>query len=214
MQEKIPFNPNGMNSIPPLDGQHFSEPSPSLRLEPRRTNLSMHRYANSQFIKFMIPRNQQNRKLQINLACPVCAMSLTEPRSQGFVLNNETFCCQGCADGTGCFCSDPKVELQKAGNRRGALGQRNPENSTRDRNENEEVDTSGRQTGINKQETRSSPARRQSHGKVDVNGVKLPRGVAKERSSTREESRGRSEFRGQMNSRINDRVSRTGTKSK
>jgi hypothetical protein len=162
----------------------------------------------------MIPRNQQNRKLQIDLTCPVCSMSLTEPQTQGFVLNNETFCCQGCAEGTGCTCIDARITLPKVGNRRGALGQRNPENSIRDKNENEEVDTSGRETGINKQETRNAPARRQSHGTVDVDGVPLPRSLAKERSSTREEARGRSEFRGQMNSRINDRVSRTGTKSK
>ena len=110
--------------------------------------------------------------------------------------------------------ANPEWSERKAGNRRGDLGQRNPENSHRDRNENEEVDTSGRLTGINKQETRKAPARQQSHGKVARNGQKLPRGVAKERDSTREEARGRSEFRGALNSRVINRIGTTGTKSR
>lgn len=161
----------------------------------------------------MIPRNQQNRKMQINLACPICGMSLTEPQTQGCTINDETFCCRGCAEGLECSCNKPRVILSKAGNRPGNLGQRNLENSTRDKNYNEEVDTSGRLSGINKQETRTTAPRRQSHGKVAADGTKIPRGLAKERPSTREEARGRSEFRGALNSRIGDRIAITGTKS-
>jgi hypothetical protein len=162
----------------------------------------------------MIPRNQQNRKVRTNLACPTCGMNLTEPRIQGFVLRNETYCCQGCAEGSGCTCNEPRVVTKKAGLRPGDIGQRNPENSRRDKNENLEVDTSGRSTGVHRKETRKAPPRQQIRGKRDVTGKKLPRRVAKERTSSREQSRGRSEFRGAMSSRRTDRVATTGVKSR
>jgi hypothetical protein len=163
----------------------------------------------------MIPGNQRNRKMQINLTCPACGMDLTEPQTQGFVLGAETYCCRGCAEGTGCICNEARIVRAKAGNRPGNLGQRNPENSKRDKNENEEVNTSGRLTGVNKQETRSAPPRQQIRGKRDAEGKKISRGLAKERPSSREEARGRSEFRGKLNnSRIVDRVGTTGVKSR
>jgi hypothetical protein len=85
----------------------------------------------------------------------------------------------------------------------------------RDKNENEEVDTSGRLTGVNKQETKNAPPRQQIRGKRDAEGKKISRGLAKERPSSREEARGRSEFRGKLNnSRIVDRVGTTGVKSR
>jgi hypothetical protein len=162
----------------------------------------------------MIPRNTQNRKIQTNLACPTCGMDLTKPQIQGFILRNETYCCEGCADGSGCTCHEPRVARKKAGIRRGAIGQRNPENSRRDKNENLEVDTSGKSTGRHRATTRKAPARQQIRGKRDAQGNKLSRGQAKERTSTREEARGRSEFRGALNSRTMDRVATTGTKSR
>jgi hypothetical protein len=160
----------------------------------------------------MIPRNQQNRKLQMNMACPTCGMDLTDPKTRGFVLRNETYCCEGCATGTGCTCNVRASAPKKAGNRPGDLGQRNRENSARDKNQ-DELDTSGRFVG-KKLRTTGTPRKRQSHEKVDASGQKLSRSLAKERSSTREESRGRSEFRGALNSRRTDRVGRTGTKSR
>lgn len=90
----------------------------------------------------MIPRNQKNAKLQVNLSCPTCGMSLTDPVTNGFVDAGETYCCQGCAEGTGCTCRNPSPRT-KVGNR-GTVGQRNPENSLRDNNFNGEIDTSGR----------------------------------------------------------------------
>jgi len=143
----------------------------------------------------MIPRNQRNRKARINLTCPACEMQLTEPQTKGFVLDNETYCCRGCAEETGCTCNEPPIR-RKAGNRPAHIGQRNPENSWRDKNENKEVDTSGRRTGINKQETEKAPARQQIRGKRQADGQKVPRRLAKERTSTREEARGQSKFRG------------------
>lgn len=161
----------------------------------------------------MIPRNTQNRKIQMNLACPTCGMDLTQPQIQGFVLRNETYCCEGCANGTGCTCNEPRVKRKKAGIRRGAIGQRNPENSRRDKNENLEIDTSGKPTGLHRATTRKAPARQQIRGKRDASGKKLSRGLAKERTSTREQSRGRSESRGALNSRARNPVGRTPVKS-
>ena len=162
----------------------------------------------------MIPRNTQNRKLQMNLTCPTCGMDLTKPQIQGFVYQNETYCCQGCADGSGCSCNEPRVITKKAGLRHGDVGFRNPENSLRDKNENLEVDTSGRPTGVHRKETRKAPARQQNRGQRDASGRKVPRRVAKERTSTREQSRGRSEFRGALSSRRADRVATTAVKSR
>jgi hypothetical protein len=186
-----------------------------LRLPKTDVNLPRKQFSTFQPIPLMIPRNKQNRKLQMNLNCPTCGMDLTRPQIQGFVSGNETFCCQGCADGSGCTCNKSRVIRKKAGIRHGDIGQRNPENSRRDKNQNMEVDTSGRPTGIHRAKTWKVPPRQQRRGKRDASGKKLPRGIAKERTSTRAQSRGRSEFRGAMNqSRINDRVGTTGVKSR
>ncbi len=92
----------------------------------------------------MIPRNVQNVKMRVNLSCPTCGMSLTDKKTEGYVLGNETYCCAGCAEGTGCTCRDVKLPRAKAGNRKGKIGQRNAENSLRDNNFNGDIDTSGR----------------------------------------------------------------------
>jgi hypothetical protein len=48
--------------------------------------------------------------------CPSCGMEKAEwsnPK-QGFVKEEETYCCQGCAEGTGCTCSeDEKSESRQ-----------------------------------------------------------------------------------------------------
>ncbi len=92
----------------------------------------------------MIPRNSQNAKMQINLACPTCGMSLTDKKTEGFVLTGETYCCRGCAEGTGCTCRDVNASRSKAGNRKGKIGQRNADNSMRDNNFNGQINSSGR----------------------------------------------------------------------
>ncbi len=160
----------------------------------------------------MIPKNQQNRKLRINLTCPGCGMNLDAKKTKGFVLNNETFCCRGCAEGTGCTCDESAVKPAKTGNRPGNRGQRNPENSARDKNQNNKVDSSGRRLEV-EQKTGAAPRRKQSHGKTTADGRKVPPRLSKERPSTREQARGKSEFRGAMNSGRADRIGKTGTKS-
>src|SRR5687767_15992253 len=90
----------------------------------------------------MIARNRQNRKARVNLNCPTCGMELTKGVADGFIRDSQTYCCQGCAEGTGCTCLLPVIKTGKTFNRPGSVGQRNPENSQRDRNQNEEVDTS------------------------------------------------------------------------
>jgi hypothetical protein len=39
--------------------------------------------------------------------CPRCGMQQSEwQEPEGFERNGETYCCQGCADETGCTCGD------------------------------------------------------------------------------------------------------------
>src|SRR5688572_10205176 len=142
-------------------------------------------------------------------------MDLSNRAATGFVQDNETFCCQGCAEGTGCTCKDARIPVRKAGNRPGDIGQRNPENSVRDNNDNQEVSTSGVKTGMNKQESAKGPAAKTNRGDKLQDGQKAPRSQSEERPSTREQARGRSELRGKLNKRVNrggehiDRVSKT-----
>jgi len=49
--------------------------------------------------------------------CPTCGMQQTEwlgTDREGFMLNGQLHCCEGCARGTGCVCrvANPGVELQ------------------------------------------------------------------------------------------------------
>ena len=37
-------------------------------------------------------------------ACPGCHMIKNEWPGEGYTHNGETYCCQGCAEGTGCTC--------------------------------------------------------------------------------------------------------------
>ena len=37
-------------------------------------------------------------------ACPGCAMTKNEWPGEGYTHEGETYCCQGCAEGTGCTC--------------------------------------------------------------------------------------------------------------
>lgn len=116
-------------------------------------------------------------------------MNLDDPKTEGYVIGTETFCCRGCAEGTGCTCPEPKVELPKAGNRRGHTGHRNPENNLLDANQNDELTASGRRLGRRKPAAQAPP--RQHHrGDVTSDGRKVPRSQSEERPSTREQARG------------------------
>jgi hypothetical protein len=166
----------------------------------------------------MIPANKRSQNIRINLNCPVCGMTLDDPRSEGFAKGTETYCCQGCAEGSGCTCCDPRIPVSRGGNRRGTIGKRNPENSVRDRNFNQEVSTSGRPIGSgNRRETRKTPSRIPHRGDLLADGSKAPRSQSEQRPSAVEPARGRSEFRGTLNKRLNsaggmDRISETATK--
>jgi hypothetical protein len=37
-------------------------------------------------------------------ACPGCAMAKNEWPGEGYTHDGQTYCCQGCAEGTGCTC--------------------------------------------------------------------------------------------------------------
>ena len=167
----------------------------------------------------MISRNVKNRKTQTDVTCPGCAMDLSERGATGFVKENETYCCEGCAEGTGCSCQEAVIKVKKAGNRPGNIGQRNAENTYRDKNENEKINTSGESKGMSKKSNKKQAAK-PIRGDLMRDGSKAPRSQAEERPSTRAQARGRSEFRGKMNKRVNeggqhiDRVSTTGSKGK
>jgi len=49
-------------------------------------------------------------------ACPGCGMIKNEWPGEGYTHEGETFCCQGCAEGTGCTCvSVPKPGFSREG---------------------------------------------------------------------------------------------------
>lgn len=162
----------------------------------------------------MIRRNQQNRKAYVDLNCPGCDMRLDAKKAEGFVSEGQTYCCAGCAEGTGCTCTEIRLKPKKAGQKPGHMGQRNAENSIHDRNFNQEVTTSGERLGHRK-ETRRTPARTESRAAYTTVPPKKKKSVHKPRDSMREQARGRSEFvkRVARTTRV-DRPSRTGTKSK
>ena len=161
----------------------------------------------------MIPRNHRNTKAYIDLSCPGCGMKLDDRKTDGFVFENQTYCCKGCAQGNGCTCSAVRMVPKKAGQKPGHMGQRNPENSVKDRNYNQEVDTSGNVLG-NRRETDKAPARFQSRVPYATETPKGLRSRTKPRDSTREQARGRSEFTKRMSKSTRvDRTSVTGTKN-
>jgi hypothetical protein len=165
------------------------------------------------------PVISSNTKARVSLACPSCGMSLKKAPQGGVIRGTETFCCDGCANGTGCTCSSG-IETRKSFNRPGNVGKRNAENRPGDANDNQERDTSGRVIG----EGRKTTARRyKSRAESGRGGQRDPRSMRlksqnKQRDSSREQARGRSEERGQMGKRgghqRTDRISRTGTKGK
>lgn len=154
-------------------------------------------------------------RARVNLACPQCQMDLRKAPQAGFVKNSETYCCQGCADGTGCTCGSP-LEIPQSSSRRGDIGQRNSENTPRDKNFNGEQDTSGQVIGKRKRavvpEVKSRDQRQ-----WDPRSKRL-KTQNKPKDSTREQARGRSEQRGRLGrpagSANQDRISRTGSKGK
>ena len=148
----------------------------------------------------MIPRNHQNRKARVSLTCPNCGMDLTDRAGSSFIRDNETYCCQCCADGTGCTCVERVV---KEAGPRGAVEQREPGILKG------EGDLPG------KQHHHAATAKRSPSRKAGARLVpKRKKSVTKERDSTRQQARGRAEFTGSFNRGGATRVSRTGTKSR
>jgi hypothetical protein len=163
----------------------------------------------------MDPIIRTNTKARVNLACPQCGMDLKKAPHGGFAKYGETFCCNGCADGTGCTCY-AGTEVKKSFSRPGDVGWRNPENSPRERNDNEERDTSGRVTGKGRDKT--APRYKSRDQSAQESRSKRLHTENKQRDSTRMQARGQSEERGRLGIRgghqLTDRVSRTGTKGK
>lgn len=171
----------------------------------------------------MDPVIRQNTKTRVNLACPECGMDLKKAPNGGFAKYGDTYCCQGCADGTGCTCN-AGTEVKKSFNRPGDTGWRNAENSSGDRNFNAEVDTSSRVIGEGRDKTKPRmKSRDSSHhdSSTEPRGKRL-KSHNKPRDSSRQQARGQSEERGNLakpvgrrtSSRGGDRVSRTGSKGK
>src|ERR1041385_4421711 len=78
---------------------------------------------------FMDPVIRTNTKARVNTACPECHMDLRKAPQGGFEIYGETYCCRGCAEGTGCTCY-AGTETKKSFNRPGDIGWRNAENNT------------------------------------------------------------------------------------
>jgi hypothetical protein len=162
---------------------------------------------------------RSNTKTRVNLACPSCSMDLRRAPNGGFAKYGETYCCSGCADGTGCTCYAGN-ETRKSFSRPGDIGQRNAENTSRDRNFNAEENTSSERIGNREHATkREVPSRDQRQWDPRSKRLKTQN---KPRDSQREQARGRSEERGRLSKRVapkgesrgGDRISRTGTKGK
>jgi hypothetical protein len=163
----------------------------------------------------MDPIIRTNTKARVNLACPQCSTNLKKAPNGGFVLYGETYCCEGCAKGTGCTCY-AGTEVRKSFNRPGDMGWRNPENTPRDRNDNKEVNTSSKPIGNREHATaRKYKSRDQRQWEPRSKRLKTQN---KTKDSTREQARGRAEQRGRLGrparSENQDRISRTGSKGK
>jgi predicted RNA-binding Zn-ribbon protein involved in translation (DUF1610 family) len=53
----------------------------------------------------MADKNPQRQKTATELVCPNCGMTRDEWGSaEGYKQEGQTYCCEGCADGTGCSC--------------------------------------------------------------------------------------------------------------
>ena len=172
-------------------------------------------YVRGEEEEVMDPMIRTNTKARVNLACPRCGMNLKKAPQGGFVQYGETYCCRGCADGSGCSCY-AGTEVRKSFSRPGDAGWRNSENTPRDRNDNKEVDTSSRPLGKRKAEI---PPRYKSRDQRQWEPrSKRLKTQNKPKDSTREQARGRSEQRGRLGrparSENQDRISRTGSKGK
>ena len=163
----------------------------------------------------MNPVIRTNTKARVNLACPECRMDLRKAPQGGFTKYGDTYCCRGCAEGTGCTCY-AGTETKKSFNRPGHSGQRNAENTPRDRNFNAERDTSGHVIG-KRQHATAREYKSRDQRQWDPRSKRL-KSQNKQRVSTREQARGRSEQRGKLGrpapSKNQDRISRTGSKGK
>lgn len=53
-------------------------------------------------------------------SCPACGMKKDTWQSKGVTKNGKTYCCQGCADGTGCTCEEPAGKSSQTRERAGA----------------------------------------------------------------------------------------------
>jgi hypothetical protein len=163
----------------------------------------------------MNPVNQTATKAWTSLACPECGMNLKKAPSGGFTAYGDTFCCRGCAEGTGCSCY-AAISTKKSFNRPGDIGQRNAENTPRDKNFNGEQTTSSKPIG--KRKAAIKPRYKSRDQRQWEPRSKRLKSQNKQRDSTREQARGRSEQRGRLGrparSQNQDRISRTGSKGK
>ena len=56
-------------------------------------------------------KNASNKPVVPLPTCPGCGMIKNEWPGEGYTHDNQTYCCQGCAEGTGCTCK----QVAKAG---------------------------------------------------------------------------------------------------
>jgi hypothetical protein len=100
----------------------------------------------------------------IQPACPGCGMIKNQWPGEGYTHEQETYCCQGCAEGTGCTCQEvakpgfsregqvaTKAESRPGEQRSGAPAPQGELSGERDdRGTEEAIDQSGHSTVLNR----------------------------------------------------------------
>jgi hypothetical protein len=63
-----------------------------------------HRMKSKATFRIKKPQAGRFRKSSPRPACPGCGMIKNDWPGEGYTHDGETYCCQGCAEGTGCVC--------------------------------------------------------------------------------------------------------------
>jgi hypothetical protein len=117
-----------------------------------------------QIMKMEFKEKKRKRSSRIQPACPGCAMIKSEWPGEGYAHDGQMYCCQGCAEGTGCTCqlaAEPgfsregqlatKAVPRPGEQRSGAPAPKGELSGERDdRGTEEAIDQSGHSTALNR----------------------------------------------------------------
>jgi hypothetical protein len=86
-----------------VNPSHFA--SAYVRSKPILSLKVVHQMNSIQTIAMEKPQRRRFRKsIPLKPACPGCRMVKNDWPGEGYTHEGETYCCQGCAEGTGCVC--------------------------------------------------------------------------------------------------------------